>query len=226
MISMISALWWWNSSTLGVFGVGVWSFEAVIVMTVSCFDDIWRHNEILWRHSMFSHVLACSRDDSERKMTTSASVSTCRERAQRAKREKKMTSFWAVLTIIWRHNEPLCRFSMLWTCYRDDSERNKMFLQHPLLSLTAKIARSATCDPLSMLEHAYMTISAVRMSHYAVFACYKWRFLTNFERHLLKTAEFNFALFLTCSAYDRPLSNEPFSMSLSAIGDPQGQLMC
>ena len=65
-----------NSSTLGVFGVAVWSFEAV------------------------------------------------------------MTSLWAVLTDIWRHNEPLRRFSTSWTCYRDDSERNMPFWHHRLLSLT------------------------------------------------------------------------------------------
>ena len=50
--------------------------------------------------------------------------------------------------------------------------------------------------------------------------------LTNFERHLLKTVKFNFPAFLICCAHAHPLSNEPISMSLSAIGDPQGQLMC
>ena len=70
------------------------------------------------------------------------------------------------------------------------------------------------------LEHAYMTLSAVRMSHYDVLACYRCRFLTYFERHLRKTVSIDFLSFLICCAYDRPLSNAPTTMSLSAIGDP------
>jgi hypothetical protein len=143
---------------------------------------------------------------------------------------------WAVLVVLtpfW--HVPLlslsvkCRFWPILTvlaCSRDDSERNKPFWQHPLLSLTDKIARSATWDPPSMLEHAYMTIYADGMSHYDVLACSKCRFLTNFGPHLRKTVKFNFAAFLTCCAHDCPLSNEPFPMTLRAIGDPWGQLMC
>ena len=65
-----------------------------------------------------------------------------------------------------------------------------------------------------------MTIYADRMSHNDVLTCEKGRFLTNFGPHLLRTVKFNFDAFLTCCAHDRPLSNELFTVTLGATGDP------
>ena len=137
-----------------------------------------------------------------------------------------------VLTLIYRVTllslSVRCRFrpfSDVRTCYPDDSERNMTFWRDPLLSLTDHDAYYVSYDRCRTLWHAYMTLSAVTMVYYDVLPCYEYRFLTYFDRHLPKTVKFNFAAFLTHHAHDCPLSNEPISMSLGAIGDPWGHLM-